>query len=475
MVITGFLFRLRLGELYAIGMAQALRYDFTPIKRWEKTPEGYLRIEATIARTGVQEYRRADGSVQLEYRPPEEVGNPASLKSFEDKPVTLEHPPVLLNAENTREYQRGHLRDVHFDASTGLVKAWVFVTDAEAIASIERGDTREFSCGYEVEAREEPGFTPTGSRYDVLQTKIRGNHGAITKRARAGSGVRLHLDSADAIAEAACDGEGCSCGESCDCDSCQNKSKKKRRAKGMATATIKINDSEFEVSEAVAAALGAERATTKLKMDALMKDGYGKKKKAMPDEMMDEDDEEEMAGMMDEDDEEDDEEWDDDAGFMEQEPKKKGKMTKKDSIPALKGRIDALTEYITELEEQIQQSSAARIDSDEFQAAVDRRVAAVLAATAILGPTAKFDGMTDREILEAAFEEVSDEDVSDRTDDYIQGKLDALIESQSDRGDSTLETVMAGAMTREKKADLKTIQHSQCERWKQPLRAAARR
>lgn len=249
----------------------------------------------------------------------------------------------------------------------------------------------------------------------------------------------------------------------------------------MATATVKINDSEFEVSEAVAAALGAERATTKLKMDSLRtrKDGKGKKKYIEPpeseEEMMDGED---MEEMMDEDDEEED--WEDEAEFMEAEPpKSKAKGKKKmdsRSIPALQGRIDALTEYVAELEEQISQGSTLRTDSDEFRAAVDRRCAAIIAATAILGTSTKFDGYSDREILEAAFAEVSDEDISDRSDDYIQGKLDALIEaSDGDRADSPLAAAMAGSMSQEKRpTDLASVQKAQCKRWMQPLKAVAK-
>jgi hypothetical protein len=45
------------------------RYDVAPIDKYELTPEGYLRAWATIARTGVQMYTDADGSIRREYRP----------------------------------------------------------------------------------------------------------------------------------------------------------------------------------------------------------------------------------------------------------------------------------------------------------------------------------------------------------------------------------------------------------------------
>jgi hypothetical protein len=76
----------------------SFRYDVAPIERYEMTPEGYLRAWATIARTGVQMYTDADGSVRREYRPAEEVSSPESLASFAGKAVTLEHPPFFLIA-----------------------------------------------------------------------------------------------------------------------------------------------------------------------------------------------------------------------------------------------------------------------------------------------------------------------------------------------------------------------------------------
>ena len=61
-------------------MGQAIRYDRASIDpSWEETPEGYLRIKATFARTGLQRYRRQDGTEAVEYRPEEEVSKKDSL------------------------------------------------------------------------------------------------------------------------------------------------------------------------------------------------------------------------------------------------------------------------------------------------------------------------------------------------------------------------------------------------------------
>ena len=54
------------------------RYDVAPIDKYELTSEGYLRAWATIARTGVQQYTDADGSIRREYRPEAEVTHDSS-------------------------------------------------------------------------------------------------------------------------------------------------------------------------------------------------------------------------------------------------------------------------------------------------------------------------------------------------------------------------------------------------------------
>jgi len=83
------------------------RYDVAPIDKYELTPEGYLRAWSTIARTGVQNYTDADGSIRREYRPKDEVASPESLASFASKVITFEHPPSLLDSDNTKNYQIG--------------------------------------------------------------------------------------------------------------------------------------------------------------------------------------------------------------------------------------------------------------------------------------------------------------------------------------------------------------------------------
>jgi hypothetical protein len=189
-----------------MSLATATRYDFLslPIVGCKIDPEsGYLQVRARTARTGLQKYRRADGSVETEYRPEEEVGRPETLASFGMKPVTWHHPPQLLDAENTKMYQIGHAGShVHF--SDGFVEVALLVTDQKSIDNIQRKDSPdhavEVSAGYRVDYDPTPGQTPSGESYDGVQRNIRVNHIAIVPKGRAGPEVRLLLDRMDSTA-----------------------------------------------------------------------------------------------------------------------------------------------------------------------------------------------------------------------------------------------------------------------------------
>lgn len=194
-------------------MTTATRYDFLslPIVGSEIDPEtGYLKVRARTARTGLQKYRRADGSVETEYRPEEEVSKPETLASFGMKPVTWKHPPTLLDAENTKMFQIGHAGShVHF--SDGFVEVALLVTDKKSIANIQNKDSAdhavEVSAGYRVDYDPTPGKTPSGEAYDGVQRNIRVNHIAIVPKGRAGPEVRLLLDRLDSTSAVSFDQE----------------------------------------------------------------------------------------------------------------------------------------------------------------------------------------------------------------------------------------------------------------------------
>ena len=184
-------------------MGQVSRYDYGQVTNKEITPEGYLKVMCKAARTGTQLYTRGDGTQVREYRPEDEVSNPESLASFGMKAVTMGHPRVQLDSENTKLYQIGHAgSQVRF--SDGFVEVAVVITDADAIEKINRGDAQEVSAGYRVDYDPTPGISPDGQSYDGVQRNIRVNHIAVVPKGRGGSEVRLLLDSCDrndAVAE----------------------------------------------------------------------------------------------------------------------------------------------------------------------------------------------------------------------------------------------------------------------------------
>ena len=171
----------------------AIRFDSGTIRSPIKTPEGYFKAVGSFAKQGILEYRTPDGGVRREFRPGEE--NEKALKKWASQIVTNEHPDRLVNAENAKQYQVG-ITDSTVFLEDDYVRGVVIVTDAEAVRSIERGDTTEISTGYKCRVINEPG-TWRGQHYDAIQVDIEPNHVALTKKGRAGSDVALHLDSDD--------------------------------------------------------------------------------------------------------------------------------------------------------------------------------------------------------------------------------------------------------------------------------------
>lgn len=157
----------------------------------EKTPEGYLRATAKVARTGVFPYRNQDGTVRFELRHPDDVFKRAAMDSLKAIPVTLEHPRQMLTAANSKELAVGHVGE-SIRADAPFVEADIVITDAAAIRAVEAGK-QELSCGYFLDLVEEAGVYD-GQAYTHRQTNIRENHLALTDKARLGPELRIDSD-----------------------------------------------------------------------------------------------------------------------------------------------------------------------------------------------------------------------------------------------------------------------------------------
>lgn len=152
-----------------------------------KTPEGYLVcVDSVLARTGKQTYRKneifvdCDDDTEIEVdRKPEEVFSEATLASFENKPITIEHPDEDVNTGNFKNLAVGFVRDIHRGKDNGqdVMLGTLVITDEEAISAVESGELLDLSCGYDCDIEDSA---------NPQQRNIRGNHVALCENGRAG-------------------------------------------------------------------------------------------------------------------------------------------------------------------------------------------------------------------------------------------------------------------------------------------------
>ena len=171
-----------------------MHYDLATLAPPERLANGFLRAQGRIARIGPQVYVDVDGKQHTELRLPEEVFDAASLHSFAMVPLTNGHPPVLLDATNSKAYQVGSLGE-HLTHDEEHVIAPLMVTDKVAIDAIERG-RQQLSNGYQcdLDPTQAPDLIAKWGPYDFIQRNIRGNHVALVDVARAGPTAALRLD-----------------------------------------------------------------------------------------------------------------------------------------------------------------------------------------------------------------------------------------------------------------------------------------
>jgi hypothetical protein len=376
------------------------RFDRSSITgNWVETPEGFLHIRATFARTGCQTYSNPDGSQRVEYRPESEVARQDSFLSLGGLPVTLEHPPQLLTPDTARQYQRG-ASGTHVVYDNGFVHGTVVLTDREAIEAVKCGDATELSVGYRCEYDATPGVAPDGTRYDGVQRAISGNHHAITCKGRAGSEVRLHFDSADADDQP------------------------------IVAVSADLIPSFEDTSMATSSQPATDR--TDMKTHAGKTDA---KAKAKAEEEMDP---EAMEG-------DDDQEKEDGYGMP------KGKKTRGDSatpgrsvpwevykatvddLAASELRFDSLSEQLAELEQLVAErtDSAPEPDPELINQLVAERVDVLEKAGELIGKRERHDGLSNREVMVLALEaaDVRIDGIEGRSDEYIAARFDAAFEN----------------------------------------------
>ena len=173
---------------------KVLRYDIGTLRPARRLPNGMLRVDGVLTKSGVFEYLNPDGSIRREYRPDSEVFAPDSMSSFEMCPFTDGHPSEPITAQNAKRYAVGSL-DSNIRKDGQSLAGTIAVFDAATIKKMDSG-MHQLSCGYEVDLEEIPGHAPDGQRYDAVQRNIRGNHVALVAHARAGESARVRMDAA---------------------------------------------------------------------------------------------------------------------------------------------------------------------------------------------------------------------------------------------------------------------------------------
>lgn len=155
---------------------------------WKDNNGQLICYDCVLSRTGYYDYLESDIKVDGDptkivkvYRTPEEVFDPESLASFENKPFCNDHPDEDVTTKNARELQCGYVRNVRRGEGdlSDCVIADIVVTDQDVINLILSGEKRQLSLGYDSIIEKD-----ANGRY--LMKKIRGNHLALVDEGRAG-------------------------------------------------------------------------------------------------------------------------------------------------------------------------------------------------------------------------------------------------------------------------------------------------
>lgn len=247
---------------------QVGRFDFRPLEKPVKTDQGFLRVPVLATRSGVFTYRRSDGSILKELRPPEEVFNEESMKTLSGIPLTNRHPTSLVDAKNAKKFMVGFVSDF-VEREGDYLKTFVTITDQSTIDEVEKNGLREVSCGYVCDLEESEG-KHDGEEFQLVQRNIKYNHLALVDKGRAGPEARLRLDEGDAILD----------------ENETGLSAQTTKTKGVSVAKITLNGVDFEASEALASAVQTALDKANSTIDSLKKskDEMGEKMKASKEE-----------------------------------------------------------------------------------------------------------------------------------------------------------------------------------------------
>jgi hypothetical protein len=218
---------------------------------------GFLHVSVTLCRSGIQEYVGRElgltgndaGKFFNVLRPPEEVIKKESLDTYTNLVVTDEHPNERwVDLDNVKFLQRGQVSNVDVDSSKEdevHLKGEMVITDQGLIEKAQNGKV-EVSLGYAYKLIAEDGVY-NGTAYQYKYIDLIANHLSIVSKGRCGPSCSITNDEKHAIIVDA------------------NKIQQGVPVK------VKINGEEFDVSDAIAEALKAERTSSTDEMDEVKK------------------------------------------------------------------------------------------------------------------------------------------------------------------------------------------------------------
>lgn len=176
-----------------LGMRENKRIEFGTIERTDSSESFPLKVKITLAKTGVLEYIRSDGTVTKEAKLPEDLFHKNTIESLKGAPITMEHPEGLVSKCNSKELVKGAIMD-SIAAQNGALIGNGVIYDADLINRIKTGEKKEVSIGFTHRLEKKDGEI-NGKEYNYVQRDIIVNHVAATDSGRAGSEVAIHLDS----------------------------------------------------------------------------------------------------------------------------------------------------------------------------------------------------------------------------------------------------------------------------------------
>ena len=108
---------------------------------------GFLTAKVNLARVGIQKYLASeiglpgDGNrVVSIFRPPEEVFDEDSMKSFENLVVTDDHPSDFVTVDNVKELQKGQVSNLK--KNDNVLQGLITITDKNQINKVNNGKIR---------------------------------------------------------------------------------------------------------------------------------------------------------------------------------------------------------------------------------------------------------------------------------------------------------------------------------------------